>query len=155
MIKTYDLGLVKQASFVSQFDPVSLSFAIIIAALLQRDEAITIVCTGASGASARSWRKGRRRVGGRATAGLRRFVDRKMIVARGLSPCKRASRSGSWICGIDGPSRRPAGRHAEFAGANRQRIDNLTRRSGATAPDLSPKSIGISIYLSHSLIPPC
>lgn len=120
MIETYDLGLVKQASFVSQFDPVSLSFAIVIAALLQRDEAITIVCTSASGASARSWRKGRRRIGGRATAGLRRFVDRKMIVARGLSPCKRASRSGSWICGIDGPSRRPAGRHAEFAGTNRR-----------------------------------
>lgn len=98
--------------------------------------------------------------GRRATAGLRRFVDRKMIVSRGLSACKRASRSGSWICGIDGPShrvasRRPAGRHAEFAGTNRQRIDSSTRRSSAAAHDLSPKSIGISIYLSHSLIPLC
>lgn len=36
-------------------------------------------------------------------AGLRRFVDRKMSIARRLSSCKRASRSGSWICGIDGP----------------------------------------------------
>lgn len=75
-----------------------------------------------------------------AAAGLRRFVDRKMIVARGLSPCKRASRFGSWICGIDGPSRRvaprrPAGQHAEFAGTNGQRIDNLIRRNGVgTSP---------------------
>lgn len=85
----------------------------------------------------------------------RRFVDRKMIVSRGLSACKRASRSGSWICGIDGPSRRPAGRLAEFAGTNRQRIDNLIRHNDVAALDLSPKSIGISIYLSHSLIPSC
>ncbi|KAF7417923.1 hypothetical protein HZH68_000576 [Vespula germanica] len=35
--------------------------------------------------------------------GLGRFVDTKMSIARRLRPCKRASRSGSWICGIDGP----------------------------------------------------
>lgn len=36
------------------------------------------------------------------TIGLVRFVDTKMSIARRLSPCKRASRSCSWISGIDG-----------------------------------------------------
>lgn len=36
------------------------------------------------------------------TIGLVRFVDTKMSIARRLNLCKRASRSCSWISGIDG-----------------------------------------------------
>lgn len=94
MIEAYELDFSRFDSHIailSHFVTVTISG---IAAPMQRD---TAVCIGASGAPAGSWRKARR--------GLRRFVDRKMSIARGLSSCKRASRSGSWICGIDGPPR--------------------------------------------------